>query len=115
MKNKELKKGGQIWIYCPYLGKSESWPITSVKKTGTLVTVVIRRNRFHDDRFDDITLYGHASSALLSGYDKRFSFGNETYYTCDFDLIERWTNNRKRDEKYENIGRNLKKLVDSLL
>ena len=115
MKNKELKKGGQIWIYCPYLGKSESWPIISVKKAGTLVTVVIRRNRFHEDKFDDITLYGHASSALLSGYDKIFSFGNETYYTCDFDLIEKWTNNRKRDEKYENIGRNLKKLVDSLL
>lgn len=115
MKNKELKKGGQIWIYSPYLGKSESWPIISVKKTGTLVTVVIRRNRFHEDRFDDITLYGHASSALLSGYDKIFSFGNETYYTCDFDLIEKWTNNRKREEKYENIGRNLKKLVDSLL
>ena len=115
MKNKELKKGGQIWIYSPYLGKSESWPIISVKKTGTLVTVVIRRNRFHEDKFDDITLYGHASSALLSGYDKIFSFGNETYYTCDFDLIEKWTNNRKREEKYENIGRNLKKLVDSLL
>lgn len=115
MKNKELKKGGQIWILSPYLGKSESWPIISVKKTGTLVTVVIRRNRFHEDKFDDITLYGHASSALLSGYDKIFSFGNETYYTCDFDLIEKWTNNRKREEKYENIGRNLKKLVDSLL
>lgn len=114
MKNRELKKGGQIWIYCPYLGKSESWPITSVKKAGTLVTVVIRRKRFREDRFDDITLYGHASSALLSGYDKAYNFGNETYYTCDFDLIEKWTKDRERDSKYEEIGRNLKTLIRSL-
>lgn len=114
MKNKELKKGCQIWIYSPYLRKSESWPITSVKKTGTLVTVVIRRNRFNNDKFDDITLYGHASSALLSGYDKHYRFGGETYYTCDFELIEKWTKERNTKSKYEEIGRNLKHLLNSL-
>lgn len=114
MKNKELKKGGQIWIYSPYLAKGESWPIVSVKKVGTLVTVVIRRERFHGNKFDEITLYGHASSSLLSGYDKHYRFGGETYYTCDFELIEQWTKERNTKSKYEEIGRNLKCLLNSL-
>jgi hypothetical protein len=97
MKNKELKKGGQIWIYSPWLGRNSSFPVKSVKKNGTLVTVVIEVSYL--DKKHEATLYGHASSSMLSGYVRYYDFGHEVYFTCDFDLIEKWTNNRKRDEK----------------
>ena len=114
MMNKELKKGGQVWIYSHRMLRSYSYPVISVKKTGTLVTVVIRCENALEDKYQDVTLYGHASSSLLSGYERKYNFGRDVYYTCDFDLIEKWSNERQRDSKYEEIGRNLKKLLSSL-
>ena len=113
MKNKEIKKGGQIWICTPFLRRTSSCPVISVKKAGTLVTVVIRCMYF-DKKEYEVTLYGHANSSMLSGYDRKFNFGQETYYTCDFDIIEKWTKERNTKSKYEEIGRNLKCLLNSL-
>lgn len=112
MKNKEIKKDGQIWVYTPCIGRNSGFPIKSVKKVGTLVTVVIEVSFF--DKVHETTLYGHASSSMLSGYDRYFGFGDDEYLTCDFGLIEKLTDKYVMDKKYKRIGKNLKDLIDSL-
>ena len=101
MVNKEIKKGDKIWIFCAYLDRNSYYVVKSVKKSGTLVSIVVEAS--HYDKIYEIKMYGHASSSLLSGYDRKFG-RQDTYYTCEYSLIEDETKMRERDEKYRSAG-----------
>jgi len=108
MRNRELKKGGKIWLYSPFLRESDYYPVLDVKKKGTLITVVVEARIF--GRVYQITMYGHASSSMLSGFDGKVRHTDCTY-TCDYDLVQRNTDRLKRSERYEDAGRALLYLV----
>lgn len=102
--NKDIKKGDKIWTYCACLGEKEYSTVLKVKKVKTLVEVVIIE-KFFNKEFE-VTMYGHSSSSLLSGYHR--SIGNvDMVYTCDYDLIQKKTKKYNSDERYIEAGRAL--------
>lgn len=70
-KNKELKKGDSIWLCGACIGRQYGYKVLNVKKNGTLVTVTIECEYFNKSTYK-VTLYGHASSSVLSGYDRKY-------------------------------------------
>jgi len=101
MVNKEIKKGDKIWLFCAYLDRNRYYVVKSVKKSGTLVSIVVEASLY--DKIYEIKMYGHASSSLLSGYDRKFG-RQDTYYTCEYCLIEEEKRMYERDEKYRSAG-----------
>ena len=111
MRNKELKKGDRVWLSYECLSYDSCYMVISVKKKGTLVTVVAEGKSFIGDKKPyEITLYGHASSSLLSGFDRRFG-NKDVYYTCDYDLIRVKTKRFERDQSLKEAGKALLNLV----
>ena len=109
MKNKEIKKGDKIWLFSEYISYTSGFNVLRVSKKGTLVTVVVEAEYFNKKKYE-ITLYGHASSSLLSGDDRRF--GNaDVDYTCDYDLVRKKTARYERDERFRDAGAALLNLV----
>lgn len=112
-KNKELKKGDKIWYWATGLAESEYFPVQSVKKKGTLVEVVVEAYYFSREKKYEIKLYGHASSSLLSGYDKKWRH-QDICYTCDYELVKDKTARYDHDKKYIDAGRAVLDLVKCL-
>lgn len=108
MKNKEIKKGDKIWLFSECLSYTSGFNVLRVSKKGTLVTVVVEAEYFNKKK--EIILYGHASSSLLSGYDRRFG-NTDIDYTCDYDLVRKKTAKYERDERFRNAGAALLNLV----
>ena len=107
-KNKEIKKGDKIWLSSPFLAYDSFYRVLSVKKKSTLVEVIVDAEHF--DKHYEITMYGHASSSILSGYDRKF--GNmEVCYTCDYTIVEQQTIRYHNIEKERDAGRALLNLV----
>lgn len=109
MKNKELKKGDKIWLFTPCLSYTSGFKVLRVSKKGTLVTVVVEAEYYNMKKYE-ITLYGHASSSLLSGYDRKFG-NTDIDYTCDYDLVRGKTERYERDKRFRDAGAALLKLV----
>ena len=110
MRNKEIKVGDTIWMYYGDCSYSRDLTVIKVKKKGTLVTVVV------DASFDkpyEVTLYGHVSSNILSGFDRRFT-GYGHYYTCDYDYLEGLQEKSRKYDQHKEIGRALLNLVSLL-
>jgi hypothetical protein len=101
--NKKIKVGDKIWVDCACLREDAYYIVSSVKKVKTLVTVVVDvpANSFH--KAYQITMYGHASSSLLSGFDRWFG-NKDIHYTCDYELIEEKTRRYEWDRKYIDAG-----------
>ena len=100
--NKEIKKGDKIWLYGACLSEREFFTVTKVRKVKTLVEVVVSASFFKKQT--EIVMYGHCSSSLLSGYDRRFFNRPEIGYTCDYELIKEKTRKYERDQKYIDAG-----------
>ena len=100
--NKEIKKGDKIWLYGACLGENEFFTVTKVRKVKTLVEVVVSASYFNKQT--EIVMYGHSSSSVLSGYDRRFFKRPEMGYTCDYELIKEETRKYERDERYREAG-----------
>lgn len=102
MRNKELKKGDKVWICAEHESFENGLPILKVSKKGTLVTVVAEAKNYIGKRYE-ITLYGHASSSILSGFDRMFC-SPSIFYTCNYDIIVSRTERYDRKEKFCNAG-----------
>lgn len=102
--NKEIKKGDKIWMYCSCLAEKEGFTVMKVKKVKTLVEVVIIEKYF--DKEYEVTLYGHRSSSMLSGYNRYFGHV-DFVYTCDYDLIRKKTEKYNEDRRCIEAGRAL--------
>ena len=101
-KNKEIKIGDKIWFFSACMSYGSGFKVLRVSKKSTLVTVVVEADYFNKKEYE-ITLYGHASSSLLSGYDRRF--GNlDIDYTCDYDLVRKKTEKYEKDERFHEAG-----------
>lgn len=109
MKNKELKKGDRIWMFSALIKFDTYLQVHSVKKNGTLVTVVVGAEYPQHPEYE-ITLYGHASSSLLSGYHRYWSY-RDVCYTCDYELITEKYKEFIRQERFINAGVALLNLV----
>ena len=109
MKNKELKKGDRIWMFSPLIKFDTYYQVHSVKKNGTLVTVVVGA-KYPQLPEREITLYGHASSSLLSGFDRHWGY-QDVCYTCDYELITKKYEEFIRHERFINAGVALLNLV----
>ncbi len=110
MINKEIKVGDKIWQYAAYLDKNSYYVVSSVKKEKTLVTVVVDVKKLLYYKEYQITMYGHAPSSLLSGFDRKFK-NKDVDYTCDYSLVEKKTKNYERQQEYVDAGRALLNLV----
>ena len=110
MRNKDIKVGDTIWMYYDDLTYIRDYPVLSVKKKGTLVTVVVDAGL---EKPYEVTLYGHASSNILSGFDRRFG-GTDKYYTCDYDSLKVSQEIFRRYAQHKEIGRALLNLVSLL-
>ncbi len=110
MKNKDLKKGDKIWILSDHMRKEEGLVIKSIKKRGTLVSIVAEK---WFDKTYDVQLYGHASSHILSGYDKK-ARGQSLIYTCDHSYVEQETKDYEANMRLIKGGKILQELVDFL-
>jgi len=99
--NKDIKKGDKIWMYCATLAEKEGFMVLRVKKVKTLVEVVIIEKYF--DKEYEVTLYGHSSSSLLSGYNRYWGH-RDIGYTCDYELIRKKTEKYNRDQRYIDAG-----------
>lgn len=112
-RNKEIKVGDKIWLYSACISRDSYYVVKSVKKNKTLVTVVVdvKGRAYHNDY--EIIMYGHASSSLLSGYDRKF-YNSELCYTCEYFLIEKETKRYERDQRFKNAGMALLNLVKYL-
>jgi hypothetical protein len=111
-RNKELRKGDKIWFYSHHISEHSFYPVESVKKKGTLVEVVVTAE--YMSKPYKIVMYGHASSSILSGFDRKW--GNEDWnYTCDYALIERSTKEWDYKDKYVKVGKALFKIADILI
>ena len=108
-KNKEIKKGDKIWLSSPFLSYNSFYRVLSVKKKSTLVEVIVDAEYF--DKHYEVTMYGHASSSILSGYDRKFG-NQEVCYTCDYSIIEKITKRWESSEKERDAGRALLNLVE---
>ena len=111
MTNKEIKVGDKIWLYSAYLIEDEYHTVLGVKKSKTLVAVVVSA-RYYDKEYE-ITMYGHASSSMLSGFDRKYG-NRDTVYTCDYSQIERETKMQKSKEHIMNAGYALLHMVKFL-
>ncbi len=109
MRNKDLKVGDKIFIFYPFLKESECHTIKSVKKNKTLVEVVV--TAYYGKREYELIMYGHCSSCMLSGYDRRIPYRGGMY-TCDYTKIEDETRIWERKEKLANAGRALLNIVE---
>lgn len=107
-KNKEIKKGDKIWLNSAYLSYASHHIVKSVKKKGTLVEVVVDAELYNKEY--EVVMYGHASSSILSGYDRRFG-NQDVCYTCDYSIIEKITKRWDSSEKERDAGRALLNLV----
>ena len=110
-KNKEIKKGDKIWLNSVYLSYASHHIVKSVKKKGTLVEVVVDAELYNKEY--EVVMYGHASSSILSGYDRRFG-NQDACYTCDYAIIERKTKYRQSFENERNIGQAVLNLMKHL-
>lgn len=110
MTNKEIKIGDKIWLYSACLDENSYYVVSSVKREKTLVTVVVDAKNVLYYKDYQITMYGHASSSLLSGFDGKFQ-NKDIDYTCDYSLIEEKTKSYNREQKYADAGRALLYLV----
>lgn len=101
--NKEIKVGDKIWVDCACLRKDAYYVVSSVKKSKTLVTVIVDvpASAFYKEY--QITMYGHASSSLLSGFDRRYGT-KDVNYTCDYELVEEKTRRYEWDKKRIDAG-----------
>lgn len=108
-KNKEIKKGDKIWLNSAYLRYDSFYVVLSVKKKGTLVEVVADAERY--GKHYEIVMYGHASSSILSGYDRKYG-NQDVCYTCDYSIIEKITKRWESSEKEMDAGRALLNLVE---
>lgn len=110
MTNKEIKVGSKIWLNTACMPRDSYYVVSSVKKEKTLVTVVVDvpENSYH--KAYQITMYGHASSRILSGFDRKWGC-KDTAYTCDYYLVETETKRYERDDELKNAGRALLNIV----
>lgn len=100
--NKEIKKGDKIWLYSTFVDEDSFYTVISVKKVKTLVEVVVSAT-YYDEKEYEILMYGHRSSSMLSGYDKRY-YNPELEYTCDYDLIRQKKKRYNDDQHYKSAG-----------
>ena len=110
MKNKEIKKGDRILVCSQCVDKNSGYLVSSVKKEKTLVTVVVDVPKMYVYKPYQITMYGHVSSSMLSGFDVKFGNSN-LVYTCDYSLIEIKTGCYETNKKLQNAGKALLNLV----
>ena len=108
MKNRDLKVGGKIWVFAPYLKETEYYTIKSVKKKKTLVEVVVIAHLGKNEY--EVIMYGHCSSSMLSGYDRKFLDGSFVF-TCDYSYIRKETEKEKRRDVLVEAGRDLMNIV----
>ena len=113
MKNKELKVGDKIWLLMTHISQEDFYPVKRVKKKGTLVDVVVEAERYNGTTYE-IQLYGHASSSILSGFDRWGRFRREECYTCEYGLVRDKTQYYEYGLKYQDIGRAAIRLVKEL-
>ncbi len=102
MKNKELKVGDKIWIYCACLAYDQFYTVKTVKKSGLLVAVTIESTLLDYKPFT-VQLFGHASSSILSGYHRNYA-QVDMCFTCDYELIRRKTRQFEEEEKVRSVG-----------
>ena len=112
MKNKELKVGDKIWLLITNISQEDFYPVKRVKKKGTLVDVVVEAKRYDDTTYE-IQLYGHTSSSILSGFDRKLG-RRGVYYTCEYGLVREETDFRNYHQKYVDVGRAAIRLVKEL-
>ena len=110
MINKEIKKGDKIWLYASCLSYDSYYVVSSVKKEKTLITVVVDVPAKYGYKDYQITMYGHASSSLLSGYDIKYR-NKDIEYTCDYKLIEKKTEIYEQQSKYREAGYDFLRIV----
>ena len=103
--NKEIKKGDRIWLNSAFLAEKEFFTVVKVRKEKTLVEVVVSASLFSTQR--EIVMYGHCSSSLLSGYDRKFFSSPDTVYTCDYEIVRKNTLEYERDKRLKEAGRAL--------
>ena len=109
MTNKEIKVGSKIWLYSACIDMDSYYVVKSVKKDKTLVSVIVEAKYFNNETYE-ITMYGHCSSSLLSGYDRKFR-NLDLCYTCDFSLVEKKTRIYEGERKYREAGYDFLRLV----
>ena len=102
--NKEIKVGDKIWPYDSWVGENSFFTVKSVRKVKTLVEVVATVSVFDKER--EYVMYGHCSSAILSGYNRYVGRATECY-TCEYALVSEIKNARLREERYVDAGRAL--------
>lgn len=110
MLNKEIKVGSKIWLNTACLARDSYYVVSSVKKEKTLVTVVVDVPENYCYKAYQITMYGHASSRILSGYDRRFGH-NDITYTCDYSLVQEKTDRYDYENNLKDAGRALLKIA----
>lgn len=109
MTNKELKVGSKIWLYSIGLDEDDCYIVKSVKKDKTLISVVVEAKYFNEEVYE-MKMYGHASSSILSGFDRKFRY-SDLCYTCDYSLVEKKTRIHKGEMKYREAGYDFLRLV----
>lgn len=107
--NKEIKKGDKIWLNSTYLSEKEFFIVVKVRKVKTLVEVVVAVTLFHSQR--EIVMYGHCSSSMLSGYDRKFFSSQDTVYTCDYEIVRKKTLEYENNQKFKEVGMALLKIA----
>lgn len=107
--NKQIKKGDKIWLNSAYLSEKEYFTVVKVRKVKTLVEVVVAVTLFHSQR--EIVMYGHCSSSMLSGYDRKFFSSQDTVYTCDYEIVRKKTLEYENNKKFKEVGMALLKIA----
>ena len=111
-RNKDIKVGDKIWINAPSLAYDAYYTVKSVKKEKTCVTVVVKALDFYNKEFE-IVMYGHVSSCILSGFNRRYGEIDVTY-TCEYDIIKKETERQNQNERYLSAGRALLQIAKFL-
>lgn len=111
MINKEIKVGDKIWPYWQFIREENGLSVVSVKKNKTLVTVEVEFSFF--DKIKRMVLYGHASSSMLSGYERNAYRCNEVF-TCDWEQVYRLKEKGERESNCKEAGRLLYMLKNFL-
>jgi hypothetical protein len=112
MRNKEIKKGDKVWLLSEYIGYEAYYTVVDVKKKGTLVSVIIESETYKKEKYE-IVLYGHASSSILSGFDRKYGISTSGY-TCDYDIVKERTEYIESYREDAKIGRAAKNLLHYL-
>lgn len=110
MTNKELKVGSKIWLYATCLNEDSYYVVKSVKKDKTLVSVIAEAKYYNNELYE-IKMYGHSSSSLLSGFDRKYR-NIDLGYTCDYSLVQKKTRIYEGERKYSDAGRDFLRLVE---